>query len=97
MLKTRKTIKAKEFRKRVAAKLKSINNQIQEENLYFSCMSGEFYLEYRPKYPEKSNRDFLIHQDLNGSITVDGNDEKGGITLAFYENIEEFEEKFCVL
>lgn len=91
MSKLTSVIDAKEFRQRVKAKLIQINNDIEERDLYFSETVSGYYMEYKPKYPERSNGDFIVCQDLNGLISVHGNIDSLVPTINRYENIEDFE------
>lgn len=84
-------IGAKEFKQRVKGKLMQINRDIKEDDLYFSQTASGYYVEYKPNYPERSNGDFIIYQDLNGSISVYGNLEALVPTINKYEDIEDFE------
>lgn len=87
----RNVIGAKEFKKRVKAKLIQINNDIKEEDLYFSQTTSGYYMEYKPNYPNRSNGDFIVYQDLAGSISVHGNMDAIIPTIEKYENISDFE------
>lgn len=87
----RNVIGAKEFKKRVKAKLIQINNDIKEEDLYFSQTTSGYYMEYKPNYPNRSNGDFIVYQDLSGSISVYGNMNAIVPTIEKYENISDFE------
>lgn len=87
----RNVIGAKEFKKRVKAKLIQINNDIKEEDLYFSQTTSAYYMEYKPNYPNRSNGDFIVYQDLAGSISVYGNMNAIVPTIEKYENISDFE------
>lgn len=87
-------IGAKEFRSRIKRKVQKINNSIKEDDLYFSQTLGGYYLSYQPNYPNSSRKDFIIAQDLAGSITVDGNQYSiFGHGLKSFNNIDEFELK----
>lgn len=88
----RNVIGAKDFKRRVKAKLKQTNNDIKEEDLYFSQTATGYYMEYKPNYPEASNGDFIVSQDLNGSISIHGNSGALIPTVKHYENIEDFED-----
>lgn len=88
----RSVIGAKEFKQRVKAKLIQINNDIKEEDLYFSQTTLGYYMEYKPNYPYRSNGDFIVYQDLAGSISVHGNMDAIVPTIEKYENIADFEE-----
>lgn len=87
----RNVIEAKDFKRRVKAKLKQTNNDVKEEDLYFSQTATGYYMEYKPNYPKTSNGDFIVSQDLNGSISIYGNDNALIPTVKHYENIEDFE------
>lgn len=50
-------------------------------------------MEYRPCYPEKSNGDFNVSQDVTGKISVYGNFDALIPTINHYNNICEFEAK----
>lgn len=89
----RNVIGVKEFKKRVKAKLTQINNDIKEEDLYFSQTTSGYYMEYKPNYPNRSNGDFIVYQDLNGSIQVHGNMDALVPTIEKYEDIADFEER----
>ena len=84
-------IGAKEFKNRVIKKLKEINSEIEDDDLYFSQTLTGYYLEYKPKYPEGSPADFIVCQDLNGSISIHGNMDAMIPTIKHYENIVDFE------
>lgn len=87
----RNVIGEKEFKQRVKTKLMQIDENIKEDDLYFSQTSRGYYLEYKPNYPEKSNGDFIVYQDLNGSISVHGNMDALVPTINKYEDINDFE------
>jgi len=91
MSELRNVIGAKEFKDRVKEKLIQIDGNINEADLYFSQTVSGYYMEYRPKYPERSNGDFIVYQDLNGSISVHGNMDALVPTINKYESIEDFE------
>ena len=93
MSELRNVIGEKEFRQRVINKLKSVDESIKENDLYFSQTATGYCLDYRPKYPEKTNGDFIVCQDLNGSISVHGNMDALVPTINNYEDIEDFEER----
>lgn len=86
-------IGATEFKQRVTNKLKTINGNITENDLYFSQTCRGYYIEYRPNYPYESPGDFVVYQDLNGSISVHGNLGALVPTIDCYEDIDEFEIK----
>lgn len=88
----RNIIGAKEFKQRVKAKLMQIDENIKEDDLYFSQTARGYYMEYKPNYPEKSNGDFIVYQDLNGSISIHGNMDALVPTINKYEDINDFEE-----
>lgn len=91
MSELRNVIGSKEFKDRVKEKLMQIDGNINETDLYFSQTVSGYYMEYKPKYPERSNGDFIVCQDLNGSISVHGNMDALIPTINKYENIEDFE------
>lgn len=85
-------IGAKEFKQRIKTKLMQIDGNIKENDLYFSQTARGYYMEYKPNYPERSNGDFIVYQDLNGSISVHGNMDALMPTINKYEDINDFEE-----
>ena len=87
----RNVIGAKEFKQRVKTKLMQLDGNIKEDDLYFTQTVRGYYMEYKPNYPEKSNGDFIVYQDLNGSISVHGNMDVLVPTIDKYEDIEDFE------
>lgn len=93
MQNTRKIISEKEFKRRVKTKLMQVNKNINEDDLYFSCTLRGYYITYMPNYPETSAADFIIYQDLNGSISLDGNLNSLVPTIAKYEDIIDFEDR----
>ena len=56
---SQKVIGAKEFRKRIKAKLKSSNPEIDVEDLYFSQLCIGYTIAYKPNYPDSSAADFI--------------------------------------
>lgn len=82
----------KEFQKRVAEKLKAINPDINKDDLYCSQTTACYYMDYRPKYPEKTAGDFLVCQNLSGVITISGNFNAPIPTIRRFGNIEDFEQ-----
>lgn len=84
---------AKEFQQRVKKKLMQIDGNIKEDDLYFSQTMSGYYMEYKPNYPDKSNGDFIVCQDLNGSISVYGNMDALVPTSNHYEDIAVFEKR----
>lgn len=86
----------KTFQKRVIEKIKS-TEEVDEDEFHYSYLPSGYYLEYKPEYPDESKKDFVVHQDLNGSITVDRLNEDGEIVLKHYENIDDFEKRFSIL
>lgn len=70
-----------------------IYNNIKESDLYFSQTTLGYCMEYKPNYPYKSNEDFIVEQDLNGSISVYGNMDAMVPTIEKYENIIDFEKR----
>ena len=91
MEKSRKVIGAKEFKKRVGEKIVQLDRNIKEDDLYFSQTVMGYYMEYKPNYPYSSNGDFIVYQDLNGSISVYGNFNALIPTINKYEDINDFE------
>ncbi len=88
----RKIIGAKDFKRRVKAKLMQVDKNIKDDDLYFSQTVRGYYMEYKPNYPQKSNGDFIVYQDLNGSISVYGNMDAIVPTIEKYEDIDDFED-----
>lgn len=86
-------IGAKEFKNRVKTKLMQIDENIKEDDLYFSQTVTGYYMEYKPEYPNRSNADFIVYQDLNGSISVHGNMSALVPTIEKYEDINDFEQR----
>lgn len=84
---------AKEFQQRVKKKLMQIDGNIKEDDLCFSQTVSGYYMEYKPNYPDKSNGDFIVCQDLNGSISVYGNMDALVPTSNHYEDIADFEKR----
>jgi hypothetical protein len=84
-------IGAKEFKNRVKTKLTESNKDINPDDLYFSQTASGYYIEYKPKYPNRSDADFIVYQDLAGSISVHGNMNALVPTIQHYENIYDFE------
>ena len=86
-------IGAKEFKNRVKTTLMKIDENIKEDDLYFSQTTSGYYIEYKPEYPNRSNADFIVYQDLAGSISVHGNMSALVPTIKHYEDINDFEHK----
>lgn len=87
-----KTIGAKEFKARVFAKLKQVNPEIKDEDLYFSQTQSGYYVEYKPNYPESSPADFIVFKHLLvDAMSVHGNYGALVPTIKNYENIDEWE------
>ena len=84
-------IGAKEFKERVTAKLKQVDANIKDDDLYFSQTVTGSYMEYKPEYPNRSTAGFIVYQDLNGSISVHGNMTALVPTIEKYEDINDFE------
>ena len=84
---------AKEFKKRVKATLMKVDNSIKEDDLYFSQTAAGYYIEYKPKYPNRSDADFIVYQDLVGSVSVHGNMSALVPTIEHFEDIDDFEQK----
>lgn len=86
-------IGAKEFKNRVITKLMQIDGNIKEDDLYFSQTTSGYDIVYKPEYPNRSNADFIVHQDLTGSISVHGNMSALIPTIEKYKDINDFEQK----
>lgn len=86
-------IGAKEFKNRVKTTLMQIDGNIKEDDLYFSQTATGYYMEYKPEYPNRSDADFIVYQDLAGSISVHGNLWALVPTFEKYEDINDFEQK----
>ena len=84
---------SKEFKRRVTEKIQRIDETIKEDDLYFTQTTSGYYLEYRPEYPNESMADFIVYQDLVGSISVHGNMDAVVPTINHYEDISDFENK----
>lgn len=86
----------KEFKKRVTEKLLNINNEIKEEDLYFDQSADLYTIEYKPDYPNKSNGDFMICQQIfneKGKVSVYGNYSALIFpTIRHFKNLDDFEE-----
>lgn len=89
-------IGAKEFQNRVKTKLMETNKGISPEDLYFSQTASGYYIEYKPEYPNRSNADFIVYQNLVGTISVHGNMNSLVPTIRHYDNIDEFEHSLSV-
>ena len=86
------TIGAKEFKARVTAKLKQIDPQIKDDDLYFSQTQTGYYIEYKPLYPESSPADFIVFKHLLvDDMSVYGNLKALIPTAVHYDSIDEFE------
>lgn len=90
-----RVVSAKEFEKRVKAKLCQISINIKDDAFRVSQTETGCYIEYKPNYPEVSSRDFIISQDLNGSISVYGNSTAIVTPCNHFENIDDFENTLC--
>ena len=86
-------IGSKEFRNRVKATLIKVDGNTKEDDLYFSQTASGYYIEYKPEYPNRSNADFIVYQDLAGSVSVHRNMLALVPTIEHYEDIEDFERK----
>lgn len=85
-------IGAKDFKRRVKAKLQAVNPNIKEEDLYFTQTATGYYLEYNTNYPEKGGNDyFIVSQDLIGCITVTGNVNALIPAIRYFEDMDDFE------
>ena len=89
----KKIVGAKEFKDRVTKKLKEVDINIKEDDLYFSQMLSGYYMTYRPCYPNESVADFVIYQDLNGSISVNGNLQALLHSIEKYEDLYDLERR----
>jgi hypothetical protein len=87
------TIGAKEFKQRVKEKLMQKDKSIKEDDLYFSYGRSDYYMEYKPGYPEKTDKDFLVQQDLSGTILVRGSENAAVPETGEYADIDDFEER----
>ena len=67
MTKLRNIIGAKEFEDRVKTKLKQVDENINENDLYFYKTVTGYYMIYKPKYPERSNGDFIVAVALSNA------------------------------
>jgi len=86
------TIGAKEFKTRVITKLKQLNPDIKEKDLYFSQTEMGYYIEYKPHYPESSPADFIVFKHLLvDAMSVHGNMNAVVPTIQHYEDINAFE------
>ncbi len=85
-------IGAKEFQRRVKAKLQQIDGNIKEEDLYFSQTATSYSMDYKPKYPIRDNADFMVYQDWEGHVIVYGNLYAGAPVSRRFTNINDFEE-----
>lgn len=87
-----KSIGAKEFKTRVIARLKQIDPNIKDDDLYFSQTQTGYYIEYKPLYPESSPADFIVFKHLLvDAMSVYGNLKALIPTSVHYESIDEFE------
>ena len=85
-------IGAKEFKERVIAKLKQIDANIKDDDLYFNQTTRSYYIDYKPKYPNNSDADFMVGQDLEGYISIHGNLYSSVPTIRRFVDINDFEE-----
>ena len=82
---------AKEFRNRVFESVKKVDKSISDDDLYFSQMRNGYSLAYMPCYPKTSNADFIVYQDLDGSIRLSGNLYSMIPTIRKFTDIDDFE------
>lgn len=82
---------AKEFAKRVKSILMCTDENIKEDDLYFSQTAFDYCVKYKPNYPESSNGDLVVYQNLNGSISVYGNLLSLVPTILRFNDIDDFE------
>lgn len=88
---------AKEFRECVKAKLTQTNPSIKEEDLYFSQTTMTYILDYKPKYPEKSNGDFTVYQDvISGKISLHGNFDALIPTIIKFDSLTDFKNRYGI-
>lgn len=63
----------KKFKQFVLGKCKEFGI-LDTENIYFSKTRDAYYADYKPKYPEKTNGDFTISQEvISGKMKMYGN------------------------
>lgn len=63
----------KEFKKFVTNKCKELGI-LDMENIYFSQTRDMYHADYKPNYPEKTNGDFTISQEvISGKRKMYGN------------------------
>lgn len=85
-------IGAKEFKERVIAKLKQIDANIKDDDLYFTQTKDSYHIAYMPEYPNNNNADFVVYQDLAGNISLSGNLYSLIPTIRRFTDINDFEE-----
>ena len=78
------------FRESVTRKVCS-NPEISAEDLYFSQTQRGYYAEYRPAFPNETPADFIVYQDLNGSVSLHGNFGAMVPTIEKFEDLTDFE------
>lgn len=67
------------------------NPEISSDDLYFSQTQRGYYAEYRTAYPNETPGDFVVYQDLNGSVSVHGNLGALVPTIEKFEDLADFE------
>lgn len=87
----KKVIGAKEFRSRVSIKIKTIDENIKDDDLYFCQTRNGYSLAYFPYYPENNNADFIVFQNLDGTIEMNGNLYALIPTIRKFKDICDFE------
>lgn len=78
------------FREAVTRKVCN-NPEISAEDLYFSQTKCGYYAEYRPAFPNETPADFIVYQDLNGSVSLYCNFGALIPTKSIFENLTDFE------
>ena len=81
------------FKKRVLNILLTKNSELQESDFHFAKETSGDYLVYRPLHLQESPADFIVHQDLNGSISVHGNLQAMVPTIEKFEDLDDLERR----
>lgn len=87
----RKVIGAKVFRNRVSARIKVINKNIKDDDLYFNQTQSGYSLAYFPNYPENNKADFIVFQNLDGTVEMSRNLYTLNPTIRKFKDIYDFE------
>ena len=87
----RKVIGAKVFRNRVSARIKAIDKNIKDDDLYFTQTQNGYSLAYLPDYPENNKVDFVVFQNLDGTIEMNRNLYALIPTIRKFKDIYDFE------